>query len=153
MTEFSRSNTPSCENACADCPVQRKNERLASFLEEQVDKVFASALSSDADLIAGSVGIVTEETMVQATPGSLPEEVEALIAHQVRQTMGETKDKLSPKIDELRGTMAKLASGCKGPLELSGSKDGRREITVTVCASPEATSATGEAVDIQRRRI
>ncbi|MFZ1301475.1 MAG: hypothetical protein WAQ27_02760 [Candidatus Microsaccharimonas sp.] len=139
---------------CAEtCPALRKHTRHVQLHEEQIDEIIKRATSDDLEAYVETARERLESMLGPIDSQFLPDGMEENLAYQIRASGGELVNQLTTHNDGIRQQISHLALKCRGPLELSGSNDNRRQVTVTVCASPEAGDEENKIIDVKRNRI
>lgn len=75
------------------------------------------------------------------------------LAEALRLILSQGAEELEAQTGDIRTDIEAFALGCLGAFTLSGSKDGRRDVTVTVCQSPCIEDGTQSEIAIVTRSL
>lgn len=136
---------------CKNCPVLSENTRFIDAAESFTDHLIRVSVSSELDdKVAEFINQIHEDypghPLSDMTPGE--------VASGLREMGGETMTEIRSDAERLKQSMANYAMDCKGPLTMRATPDNRREYTVTICTSPQAsTGSETESAVVKRTKL
>jgi 1,6-anhydro-N-acetylmuramate kinase len=123
---------------CRTCPNVLKAREDMDKNSKEVDERIMVAVSDDPErasetLLKMTRGADGEDASTQ-TAGELAEALRFLLSHDVEELEAQTGD--------MRRDVEAFALGCLGAFTLRDSRDGRRDVAVTICQSPRIDDGT-----------
>ena len=134
---------------CRNCPNVLRAIEDINECNGEVDKGIMLAVSDDPEKMSEGLLAIAHKIGLEDENEPSAEQ----LAGDLRSLVSQKVEGLTAQADGIRTDVEAFALGCLGVLTMRGSRDGRRDVTVTICQSPRIDDGTQRESAIVTRSL